>query len=229
MLHQVLVACAHGRNFLVYARIELFFGSSPANALRKFLGKSGGFLGAGKGLVNLKQGRAFGILGFARRARIGLDVGDQFLQLRAAGKQRDGVVIALAHLAAIQARQGGHAFFDGRLRRYKMFAIAVVKTVRHVARHFDVLHLIAPHRHMVGVEHQNVCTHQHGVHKQASAHVRVRVGTGCGVFVHRGFVGMRAVEDAFAGHAGQKPGEFGDFGDVGLAVEHHALGVQARR
>ena len=106
-----------------------------------------------------------------------------------------------------------------------MFAIAVVKTVRHVARHFDVLHLIAPHRHMVGVEHQNVRTHQHGVHKQSGADIGIRVGTGGGVFVYRGFVSMGAVEDAFAGHAGQKPGQLGDFRNVGLAVEHHAFGV----
>jgi hypothetical protein len=78
----------------------------------------------------------------------------------------------------------------------------------------------------VRVEHQDVGAHQHRVHEQAGGHVGIGVGAGGGVLVHRGLVGMGAVEHALAGHAGQEPGQLGDLGDVGLAVEGHALGVQ---
>ena len=106
-----------------------------------------------------------------------------------------------------------------------MLAVAVVKTVRHIARHLDVLNLVAPHRHVVGVKHQNVCAHQHRVHEQAGGHVRVRVKLGGQVFVHRCLVGVGAIQDALAGHTGQKPGQLGNLRHVRLAVKHHARGV----
>jgi hypothetical protein len=65
-----------------------------------------------------------------------------------------------------------------------MLTIPVVETVGHVARHFHVLNLVAPHGHLVGVEHQDVGTHQHRVHEQAGGDVGIGVGAGSGVLVH---------------------------------------------
>jgi hypothetical protein len=54
----------------------------------------------------------------------------------------------------------------------------------------------------------------------------VRVHALGGVAIDRRLVGVGAVEQALAGDAGEQPGELGDLGDVGLAVEPHAVGVQ---
>ena len=144
------------------------------------------------------------------------------------GEQRDGVVVALAHLAAIEAWQEGHRFFDHGFGQHEMLAIQMVEARRHVARHLDVLDLVAAHGHLVRLEHQDVGPHQHGIHEQARRHIAVRV-MACGVvFVDCRFVGVGTVEHALASHAGEQPGEFGDFRNVGLAVEGDFVRVQAR-
>ena len=184
------------------------------------------FVGAGEGLVELEQRRAFGGLGLAGGARVGHDAHDELAQLFFGGEQRDGVVVALAHLAAVQPGQGGHVVFDHHRGQREVFAVEVVEARRDVARHFDVLDLVAAYRHLVGVEHQDVCRHQHRVHEQTGGDTRVRVFAGSVVFVDRGLVGVSAVEQAFAGDAGQQPGQFRDFRDVGLAVEGDLVRVQ---
>jgi hypothetical protein len=64
---QGLVALAHGRHFAVDALEQHLLGIAPGNAVGIGLRKArGGFLGAGKGLVDLEQRRAFGVLGLAR-------------------------------------------------------------------------------------------------------------------------------------------------------------------
>ena len=108
-----------------------------------------------------------------------------------------------------------------------MLAVAVVETVGHIAGHFNVLDLVTAHRYMVGVKHQNVSAHENGVHEQSGGDIGVGLQAGVGVFVHRGFVGVGAVENSLAGHAGEKPSEFWYFGNIGLPVERHALRVQA--
>ena len=107
-----------------------------------------------------------------------------------------------------------------------MLTIQVVKTGRHVARHFNVLNLIAAHRHFVRLEHQDVGTHEHGIHEQASRNVCIGVIACQVVFIHRRFVGVRSVEHALACDASQKPRELWNFWNVRLAIKHHALGVQ---
>ena len=141
-------------------------------------------------------------------------------------KQRDGVVVALAHLAAVQTGQGGDVVFNFGLGRHKVIAIAVVEAVRHVARHLDVLHLVAPDRYLVRVEHQNVGAHQHRVHEQPGADIGLGVNTCGGIFVDRRLVGVRPVQHALANDTGQQPGELRNFRDIGLAIEDDALGVQ---
>ena len=51
----------------------------------------------------------------------------------------------------------------------------MVKALRHVARHLDVLNLVAADWHLVGLEQQNVRAHQHRVHEQASRDIGIRV------------------------------------------------------
>ena len=104
----------------------------------------------------------------------------------------------------------------------------MVEARRHVACHLDVLDLVTTHGHFVRLEHQNICAHEHGIHEQARRHIAVRVVACCVVFVHGRFVGVGAVEHALAGHAGQQPSEFGDFGNVRLAIKGDFVWVQTR-
>ena len=125
-----------------------------------------GFVRLGKGLVDLEQRRALGVFGLAGCARIGLDAANQLLELFARCKQGDGVVVALAHLAAVQAGQQLHLGIDLRLGQHEEFlalAEEVVEALGDVARHLDVLNLVASHGHLVGVEHQNISSHQYRI------------------------------------------------------------------
>ena len=47
------------------------------------------------------------------------------------------------------------------------------------------------------------------------------------VFVGGRFIGMRAVEHAFARHAGQQPGQFWNLRDVRLPVKSHHIRIQS--
>ena len=77
----------------------------------------------------------------------------------------------------------------------------------------------------MGVEHQDVGRHQHRVHEQASGHPVVGLLAGGGVFVDGGFVGVGAVEQAFAGHTSEQPSQLRNLRDIALAVEKHFVWV----
>ena len=80
----------------------------------------------------------------------------------------------------------------------------------------------------MGLEHQNIGTHEHRVHEQACRHIGIGV-VACGVvFVDRSFVGVCAVENPLACDTSQKPSELWNFWDIRLAIKHDALRVQAR-
>ncbi|MPM34715.1 hypothetical protein SDC9_81302 [bioreactor metagenome] len=224
--HQVIVACAHGRNLGVDLLEQRLLGIAPGDAVGIGAAHGLGLLGRGKGLEELEQCRAFGLFGLARCARVGDDAAHQLAQLIARREQRDGVVVALAHLAAVEPGDGGHVVFDDGLGQREMLAVDVVEAGRDVARHFDMLNLVAPHGHLVGVEDQDVGGHQHRIHEQACRHAVIAVAARLGVLVLRGLVRMGAVEHALAGHAGEEPGELGDFGQRRLAIERHLLGVE---
>ena len=228
MGHELGVALAHGRNFAVDALEQHLLGLAPGDAAGKGFCECGGFLIAGKGLVDLEQGRAFGVLGLARCARIGDDGHDLLAQFFGWHEQRNGVVVTLAHLAAIQPRQKRHVVVDlGLGQHQQILAVEVVEAGGHVARHFDMLDLVAAHGHFLRLEHQDVGGHQHRVHEKSRRHTFVRLLPRFGILVLRGLVGVRPVEQALAAHAGEQPGQFGDFGDVALAVERHAIGIES--
>ena len=105
----------------------------------------------------------------------------------------------------------------------------VVEALRHVARHFQVLGLIPPHRHVRGVEQQDVSAHQHRVVEQAHGNALIRVFTGLDVGLHGGLVGVRAVHQTLGTDTAQQPGEFRDFRHIRLPVKHHAFGIQPQR
>ena len=79
---------------------------------------------------------------------------------------------------------------------------------------------------LLRVEQQDVGGHQHRVHEQAGGDAGVVVLAFAAVAVDRRLVGVRAIEQALAGDAGQQPGQFRNLRDVGLAVEPHLLRIQ---
>ncbi|MNT13298.1 hypothetical protein D3C72_1482640 [compost metagenome] len=92
-----------------------------------------------------------------------------------------------------------------------------------------MLDLVTAHRHLVRIEHDDVGGHQHRIRKQPHGDAVVGLDALGHVLVNRRLVGMRPVHQPLGRHAGQQPGELGDFGDVRLAVERDALVVQAHR
>ena len=142
--------------------------------------------------------------------------------------KRNGVAVGFGHFASVQADQEFDVFVDFHFGQGEDFFETVVEAAGDVARHFDVLDLVAADGDFVGVEHENVGGHQDGVAVQT--HFYAVVGVFLIVFdvcLHGGFVGVGAVHQAFGGNAGQNPVQFHHFGNVALAVKGGALGVES--
>ena len=102
----------------------------------------------------------------------------------------------------------------------------MVKALSHISRHFDVLDLVTADRYLCSAEHQNIGTHQHWVHEKTCRDISIRVVPRGFVFIHRGLVGMGAVKNSFARHAGEQPGQLGDFRYVRLAIKRDPFRVK---
>ena len=105
----------------------------------------------------------------------------------------------------------------------------MIETLRQIARHLDVLNLIATDRHLVRVEGQNVRSHQHRIQIQARGDAGVGILASFRVAIHCRLVGMGAVEHALGRDTSEKPGQFGNLGNIRLAIERDPLGVQPGR
>ena len=87
--------------------------------------------------------------------------------------------------------------------RAPCIAIKMIETLGNIARHLDVLHLVATDRNLVGVEDQNVGGHQYGVHEKPGVDAGIGVLAIFGIAIDRCLVGMRTVEQSLRGNAGQ--------------------------
>lgn len=65
----------------------------------------------------------------------------------------------------VEPGQSRHRLVDRRLGQHEVLTVAVVEARGHVARHLDVLELIASDRHRMRLEHQDIGRHQHRVHE----------------------------------------------------------------
>ena len=93
--------------------------------------------------------------------------------------------------------------------------------------HLHVLNLVPAHGHLVGLEHEDVGGHQDRIGEQAHGDGLVGVPVAPGFVLGNGrLVGVGPVHQTLGRHAGQHPGQFHDFRDIRLPVEH-AAGVQA--
>src|SRR5690606_12285955 len=105
-------------------------------------------------------------------------------------------------------------------------SVKMIEALRDVARHFEVLHLIASDWHPIGFEQQDVCRHQHGIHEEAGSDAGVLVLPRFAITILSGFVRVCAVEQTLAGYAGKDPGELRYLRNIALSVEPYALGIQ---
>ena len=168
------------------------------------------------------------VLGLAGLQKIGLDSVDRFSELLFALEERDRVVIAFAHLAPVQALQYGHVVIHPGPRQHEQLGDVVIETLRDIAGHLHVLNLIPPYRDVVGSKHKDVRRHQHGVAEQPHAHAEVRLLPRLCIGLDRGFVGVGAIHQSLGGATVENPGQFGDLGNIRLAIKHRPIGVQTQ-
>ena len=119
------------------------------------------------------------------------------MQLLGFTKQRNGIAVALTHLASIQTLQDRDMVIHHRLGQGECLAIVMVKPLRNVPRHLNMLNLIATHRHLMCVENQNISSHQDGIRKQPHGDPKVRILAELLIGLHSGFVGVRPIHQTF--------------------------------
>ena len=94
------------------------------------------------------------------------------------------ILLFNAHRVPVGRDQVQHIEMARDFGQHEVLAIQVVEAGRDVARHLDVLHLVAPHGDLVRLEHQDVGRHQHWIHEQAGRDIGIGVAAGSGVLVH---------------------------------------------
>src|SRR4030067_3861972 len=110
--------------------------------------------------VNGEDVVALRILRLLGTARIGYDAHHAFTHLAGRGKNWDHIIITLAHLTTIQARDYHDVLADHRFRDGQDLPVIVGKGLSDVTRDLDVLFLISPNRDVVRAIQQDVRGHQ---------------------------------------------------------------------
>ena len=132
------------------------------------------------------------------------------------------VRIRFAHLLGwiLQGHDLGAHFRDIAVRHHKSVAVLTVKTNRHVSCQLQMLFLINPHRHQVGLVQENIPCHQHRIGEQACIDI-VRILSG---FILK--LG-HTVQFSELGIAGQHPVGLRVFLDVALNKGNRFFRVHA--
>ncbi len=138
-----------------------------APALRHVGDVGGGLLRGGHQLVEGNQRRVVGRLRRLHRGRVGLDPHHRLLELLGVAEELQGVVVRLRHLLPVHPGDHRHRLGDVGLRHLERLAELLVELHREVAGHLDVLLLVLPHRHRVGLVEEDVGRHQYRVGEEA--------------------------------------------------------------
>jgi hypothetical protein len=125
------------------------------------------------------------------------------------------MIVALAHLPAVDARHHRDLFADERLGAHQNLAIRLVELALQVLGDLDVLLLVLAHGDQLRLVDEDVGRHQHGIGEQP---VVGRKPLG-----HLILVGMGPLKQPQRRDARQDPRQLRHFGHVGLA-EKHGLG-----
>ena len=106
MRHQLFIAGAHWPNLAVNLVGKMLFGFAPTEAGTQFRTEVLTLFGRGECVEDDGERGAVGILRFARRPAVGNDASDGGVKRCAAAfKERNDVVVGLAHLAPVEPRE----------------------------------------------------------------------------------------------------------------------------
>jgi len=130
------------------------------------------------------------------------------------GKDRDGVAVAFAHLAPINARHVHQVFGIESVWQLERFTVSAVEIFRDVARDLNVLFLIRSNRHHVRAIEQDVRSHQDRIIEETHVDAIIRVAFRFQVFIHSRLISVGTVHQTFAGQARKHPGTFWDLRHV---------------
>lgn len=204
--------------------IECLLGIAiPHAALLEALLERGNFLGRGEVAVEGKDGVALCLFGIFGALAVGDNFHHQLAARRAVHEQGNVVVVAFAHLAAIKTGQYGAAVALFQLhgwqredRRFKR----VVEIASHIAREFDVLHLILAHRHDGRLHRHDICRHQDGIGVKPHVNVGIDIAPCLAVFIDAGLIGMATVHQALGRDGGQQLRDLKNLRHIRLAVKN---------
>src|SRR5918998_1393581 len=226
---QVLVASALGRDLRLdrarEPRLDLAV-ADPARAIA--LLDLGDRRAVREGPQQRDQRARVGVLRPLRRRRVGDDPADLLAHVARLRHQRDGVAVGLAHLAPVEPGERRGPLGDERPRRSQHPGpVAAGELLREVDGDLQVLRLVGAHRHLVGIEREDVGGHEHGVAVQPRVHAVIGVATGRDVGRDRGLVRMGTVQQPLRGDVGQERGHAGDRRDPALAIDVDVRAVEA--
>src|SRR3989344_1023608 len=141
------------------------------------------------------------------------------LKLLILRKERNGVAVALTHLASVSARDRINARENEGLRDTKDLAKNPVELQSSVAGNLKGLFLVSPDRDYIRVKEEDVRRHKHWVVE--NSHINVLV-------LHLGVLEcMRALKVGNSGEAVKNPRKLGGEPHGGLRIEGHLARVQA--
>ncbi len=142
------------------------------------------------------------------------------LDLLLTREHRNCIAVRLAHLSTVGAGHSGNAVENVRLGECENFGlVGSVETLRDVARHLDVLLLIAAYGYQVGAVEQDVRGHQDRIREES-----VIGGLPLRELV---LVGVAALEQPHRRHRREIPGELANLGNVALTKQHSLSGIEA--
>ena len=192
---------------------QALFKVAVAYAAVEVIGHHGGVIGfGGDEFVKGEDAAAFDRFRSFDGGGVGLDAHDLLFERSRLFKQRDGVVVALAHLLAVEAGDDGGGFLDARIGQFEeAFAKGLVHFDGDVAGDLDVLLLILAHRDDIAVVHQNIRRHEHGIGEEA-----VRGMKAAGDLV---LVAVAALQQAHGRDGAENPGKLAVLRHITLAEE----------
>ena len=113
-----------------------------------------------KTLEKLEDITTFRILDFFHGFGIGLDLHDGLAQLFFRRKKRNHVVIGFAHLLPVQSGYDRHLILNDGFRDHQCLSVKMIETQGQIPGDFQMLFLVLPNRHNMGIINQNIRCHQ---------------------------------------------------------------------
>ena len=117
---------------------------------------------------------------------------------------------------------------EGREKLNKMITEEMVKALCDIPCHLEMLNLVPAYRYLVCLEHQDIRRHQDRITEKTHGNGEIRILALLQIFLHGRLVCVGTVHQALCSNTGQKPGQFGNFRYIRLAIEHRPVGIQTQ-